>query len=119
MSSVMTLTQAGRGVYPRARVEPASVTSTPTRAGINPAARKPDLQWLRRPGRPWPLVFLASLFTCLAAAAAEDVDALIRRAGNAEDDRQRLEILQRLGRAPGLDPSLKADAERLAAAVVR
>lgn len=63
--------------------------------------------------RALPLVLaLASL-----AASAPTADDLIRQAGNADDDAQRLEILKRLQAMPGLEPGLKADAAAMVAAV--
>jgi hypothetical protein len=54
-----------------------------------------------------------------APAGAASVEERIRRAGNAEDDSLRLEILKSLEQHPGLDPPLKTDVERAAAAVDR
>lgn len=50
---------------------------------------------------------------------AESADDLIRQAGNAEDDAQRLEILGRLKNAAGLDPQLRSEVERMVAFVDR
>jgi hypothetical protein len=54
-----------------------------------------------------------------ARARAESPEELIRQAGNAEDDAQRLEILRRLEKAADLDPRLRGEVERMAAFVER
>ncbi len=60
------------------------------------------------------------LGTCLVAAPFAEADSateLIRRAGNAEEESVRLEILKKLQDMPGLDRQLKADVDNMAAAV--
>ncbi|MHC4400871.1 MAG: hypothetical protein ACYTG0_14435 [Planctomycetota bacterium] len=52
-------------------------------------------------------------------AEPTSVGEMIRRAGNADDDVVRLEILRKLQTAPGLDASLKADVDRMVAEVDR
>ncbi len=64
----------------------------------------------------FPLILLFAHATILSAG---DVDDLIRRAGNADDDRQRLETLRELQRMPGLDATVKADVDRMAGAIER
>lgn len=59
------------------------------------------------------LALLLSGPLLLRAAAADSVNRLIAQAGNADDDRDRLQCLQRLRDLPGLDAALKADTERL------
>jgi murein DD-endopeptidase MepM/ murein hydrolase activator NlpD len=57
-----------------------------------------------------------------AATSAGDSEAtldLIRRAGNAEDDADRLTILKKLQQRPDLSPALRADADRMVALVER
>ena len=49
----------------------------------------------------------------------DPVQALIRRAGNVEDDDARLEILKQLRARPGLDTQLRADVDRMVAFVDR
>ena len=53
------------------------------------------------------------------ATSAEPADDLIRQAGNAEDDAQRLEILNRLAKLQGLDPQLRGEVDRMVALVDR
>ncbi|RPJ55189.1 MAG: hypothetical protein EHM23_26995 [Acidobacteria bacterium] len=48
-----------------------------------------------------------------AAGAPAAVQELIRKAGNTEDDRERLALLRQLSAEPGLDPSLRQEAEAL------
>lgn len=54
---------------------------------------------------------------CIAAlcfrANAQSAEDLIQQAGNAATDTQRMEILERLSRAPGLDPGVARDAARM------
>ncbi|MHC4180373.1 MAG: hypothetical protein ACYSWU_22955, partial [Planctomycetota bacterium] len=50
-------------------------------------------------------------------AGSDAVKEMIRRAGNADDDGARLEILKKLQETPGLDAKLKADVDNMAAAV--
>jgi len=52
-------------------------------------------------------------------ASAEPAEDLIRQAGNAEDDAQRLEILKRLAQREGLDPQLRSEADQMVALVDR
>ena len=54
-----------------------------------------------------------------AAAATDPVKELIQQAGNAEKDELRLEILKRLASSPRLDQGLKADVDKMVAAVER
>lgn len=49
----------------------------------------------------------------VSAAVPDPVPELIRRAGNADDDGVRLEILKELQGAPGLERTLKADVDRM------
>ena len=60
------------------------------------------------------------LTVCLTGpAAAQGVDALIRQAGNADDDAQRLVLLQQLQKRPDLDPQLRAEVDQMVALVDR
>jgi len=54
-----------------------------------------------------------------APAETDPVKDLIRQAGNAEDDAVRLEILKKLASSAGLDQVLKADVDKMVAAVER
>ena len=77
-------------------------------------------------GRSMPTTWLAGTLSVAAwgacgPAAGQDarVEALIRQAGNADDDAERLRLLRTLGDLPGLDAKRKAEAGKLAAAVER
>ncbi|MFH1718282.1 MAG: hypothetical protein ABIF19_13090, partial [Planctomycetota bacterium] len=50
-----------------------------------------------------------------ARGADESVQAVIQRAGNADSDRVRLDLLKRLYERPGLDASVKRDLAELIA----
>jgi hypothetical protein len=65
------------------------------------------------------LMMVSSCSMAVSAEWSEDVRALIRRAGNAESDSQRLAILKRLSEDTSLDETAKADARRLAEEVER
>jgi len=65
------------------------------------------------------LAVVVSSATAVSAERPEDVGALIREAGSAESDTQRLAILKRLADDPRLDEAAKADARRLAEEVER
>ncbi len=62
------------------------------------------------------LIVAAFLVTGATGFAVQTEDAardLIQRAGNADDDSERLALLKELRQLPGLDDSLKADADKL------
>ena len=69
------------------------------------------------------VVLSSLLFSGPRLAQADDgsdvVHALIRQAGNVEDDDARLEILKQLQARPGLDTQLRADVNRMVAFVDR
>lgn len=71
---------------------------------------------------------LLVLLHCLAAAvplaaqgavASGEVAAILRQAGNAEDDAVRLDLLKKLQSKPGLGPGLKSDLDKMVAVVDR
>ncbi len=78
-------------------------------------------------GEPWFLATGLAVALAVSVNAAElgsgkspaTLKALIQRAGNADDDTARLAVLRQLQKHPGLDKSLKADAERLVAEIDR
>ena len=53
------------------------------------------------------------------AADAGTVDEYVLRAGNADTDAERLEILEELSEQPGLDQQVKADVDRLIQEVIK
>ncbi|NOX55222.1 MAG: hypothetical protein GXP27_12455 [Planctomycetes bacterium] len=53
------------------------------------------------------------------AAVSESMQRLIRQAGNADEESERLEALMRLQRVPGLEASLKSDVDKMVAFVRR
>jgi hypothetical protein len=64
------------------------------------------------------LVVLGGISVPRAVAAGPGpVEQLILQAGNADDDAIRLEILERLQETPGLDAKLRADVDKMVAAV--
>lgn len=68
------------------------------------------------------LLLVLSAFSAAVAtdyASLQTAQEFIAQAGNADDDRVRLEILKRLRDTPGLDTALKTDAENMIAAVER
>jgi hypothetical protein len=71
--------------------------------------------------RTYPILVLLSVIVELPSSPtlAQPVEGLIRQAGNAEDDAQRLEILKRLGKRDGLDPQLRGEVDHMAALVDR
>jgi len=84
---------------------------------------RPRRQSFRRPIRT--LLVAATVAACVVATAAagagegESVRDLIRRAGNAERDAVRLDLLRRLAAHPDASAEVKADARRLADEVDR
>ena len=67
------------------------------------------------------ILFLLPVIAGLSSdpKSAEPADDLIRQAGNAEDDDQRLEILNRLAKREGLDLQLRGEVIRMVALVDR
>ena len=65
------------------------------------------------------VLFASAAGPCVEVEAADDVGALIREAGNAESDVQRLAVLKRLAGDARLDETTQADARRLAEEVER
>ena len=70
------------------------------------------------------VVVIGLLLSAIPSAQAAEATArraveLIRQAGNAERDAERLEILQRLQNSPGLDPALEADVDKMVDALQR
>ena len=71
---------------------------------------------------PWMMLSALLLGEPRLARADDETDpvqALIRRAGNVEDDDARLEILKQLQARPGLETQLKSDVDRMIALVDR
>jgi hypothetical protein len=68
-----------------------------------------------RPSRLAPGAVVLVLAAGSIAAQAPDPIAAIRRAGDAESETERLEILRGLRAAPALDPRLAADLDRMIA----
>jgi len=62
---------------------------------------------------------LALAFHDVLAADGQSVEELVRRAGNADSDAERLALLKQLRNLPELDPALAADADKLIAFVER
>ncbi len=65
------------------------------------------------------LTGVAPLGSAAPAQQDDTVAALIRQAGNAEEDQARLEYLKKLQRHPGLDVELQADVDELVAEIER
>lgn len=63
------------------------------------------------------VVFGGIGFPQAVTAGSGPVEQLILRAGNADDDAQRLETIEKLQATPGLDAKLKADVDKMVAAV--
>ncbi len=60
------------------------------------------------------LTAVIALFWVVGFAAPPSVQQLIQKAGNTEDDRERLALLKQLCAEPGLEPALRQEAEALA-----
>ncbi len=74
----------------------------------------------RREGVAWMAIALATVTLPTPARAERDaVHALIQKAGNADDDSERLQLLRQLRKHPGLNETLQADADKLIAQINR
>ena len=72
--------------------------------------------------RSCPIFILLTLIVGFSSdpTSAEPAEDLIRQAGNAEEDAQRLEILKRLAKVEeGLDPQLRSEVDQMVALVDR
>lgn len=75
---------------------------------------------MKAPGLPGCCVLAALLMSLSWAATGEATpEELIRQAGNAEYDAERLKILKQLQTTPGLDETLRKETEKLTAVVDR
>ncbi len=80
-----------------------------------------SVRWLRRRKDARTTLVLCAVWGLMGiagqagAAGGPSAEELIRRAGNAEDDARRLEILQQLATQPGLEVDLKDDVDKMVA----
>lgn len=72
-----------------------------------------------KPSRPLYILMLCVVGLSPNPSPADVVDDLIRQAGNAEDDAQRLDLLKQLATLPDLPPQLRAEVRQMTALVDR